>query len=401
MRALEDIQYVVGNIGALTHLPGRIYKLGKLLFYQSTVPLLKDPFLLDKDRALCISGPLGYYQSEYGYYYGILHVEGHQIVLGPMKNPAVSMQGLRSMAFSLDLPVSSAEEFAAGMESLPRIDLMALLQILCLIDFSLTGKRTSLENIAIDEEQQGALQEELGKNQAERALDDTELETAQSLSALNIENRLMDMVMRGDLAALQGFLSSAPAVKGGTVAREQLRQMKNIFIVTTTLVSRAAIRGGMDVGAALGLSDAYIQKCELSDSPAQITELNYRLILDYAERVAQIRLGKDPSALVIKVSNYVQKHLSEPIKVEDIAKDLYMGRSRLSTNFKKETGMDLSSFITGLKINEAKRLLRYTDKTFAAISLYLGFSSQSHFTRVFKKTTDMTPMEYRQLHTHY
>ena len=121
------------------------------------------------------------------------------------------------------------------------------------------------------------------------------------------------MVMRGDVAALNTFFKQAPAVSEGAVAQEQLRQAKNIFIVTATLVSRASIRGGVDVTIALSLSDQYIQKCELADSAAAITELNYRMVLDYAEKVAKLRLGQNPSVLVMKVSNYIQQHLSEAI----------------------------------------------------------------------------------------
>ena len=124
------------------------------------------------------------------------------------------------------------------------------------------------------------------------------------------------------------------------------------------------------------------------------------MVLDYAERVEKIRFGQNPSKLVIDVSNYVQAHLSDAIKTSDIANALYMGRSRLSTNFKKETGMNISDYIMMMKIDEAKRILRYSEKTFVAISTYLGFSSQSHFTKVFKKYTELTPFEYRQRHKH-
>ena len=125
------------------------------------------------------------------------------------------------------------------------------------------------------------------------------------------------------------------------------------------------------------------------------------MILDYVEKVAKMKLGQSPSPMVIKVSNYIQQHLSESIKVDDIAKELYMGRSRLSTNFKNETGINLSDYIMMQKVDEAKRLLRYSDKTFTSISLFLGFSSHSHFTKIFKKYAEMTPFDYRQLHKHY
>ena len=72
-----------------------------------------------------------------------------------------------------------------------------------------------------------------------------------------------------------------------------------------------------------------------------------------------------------------------------------MSRSHLSHSFKSETGMALSDFIMLKKIEEAKKLLRYSDKSLSAISTYLGFSSQSHFSRVFKKYTSENPSVYR------
>lgn len=217
-------------------------------------------------------------------------------------------------------------------------------------------------------------------------------------NTLALEQTLMNIVRKGDTSALREWLDKAPAVRGGIIASNELRQQKNIFIVTATLVSRNAIRGGMDVEEALSLSDSYIQKCELLNSPVTLTNLQYRMILDFTERVEHIRTGKHPSKLVIDVSGYVQRHLSEAITTEDIAKYLFISRSRLSTKFKTEAGINLSDFIMQEKIEEAKRLLRYSDKTSYAISSFLGFASQSHFSLVFKKHTGKTPNEYREAH---
>lgn len=209
----------------------------------------------------------------------------------------------------------------------------------------------------------------------------------------------MTMVRKGDTAALGEWIKSAPAVRGGILAPEQLRQMKNTFIVSTTLVSRAAIRGGMDVEDAFSLSDAYIQKCELLTRPDQILNLQYHMILEYTQKVERIRMGKRPSKLAMEVANYIQHHLSEPITAENIAKELYLSRPYLSRKFIEETGESLTDFILKEKTEEAKRLLRYSEKSLTAISNYLGFSSQSHFSRVFKKYTGTTPGEYREQNT--
>jgi AraC-like DNA-binding protein len=74
---------------------------------------------------------------------------------------------------------------------------------------------------------------------------------------------------------------------------------------------------------------------------------------------------------------------------------LYLRRPYLSRKFIEETGENLTDFILKEKTEEGKRLLRYSDKSLTAISNYLGFSSQSHFSRVFKKYAEITPGEYR------
>ena len=394
---IDDIEYICTNLGNLSGLPVRVFQNEKQIFYYSLVKLSKDPFVVDKDNILRIDNDVTYYQNPYYYYYGIINYQDIKIVVGPTRQIPISEQELKSIAFSLAIPSASFEEFVLEMKSLVALPLMSLLQILCMVNFAITGEKKSLENVAIHEEEQNIIKDEIEKESIKKSTE----QTGSPYNGLDIENRVLDMVMRGDVAALNEFFKHAPALKEGEVAHEQLRQSKNIFIVTATLVSRAAIRGGIDVTASLALSDSYIQRCELANSLSTITELSYRMVLDYAERVAKIRIGQNPSILLVKVSNYIQQHLSDSIKVEDIAKALYMGRSRLSTNFKNETRINLSDYIMTQKIDEAKRLLRYSDKNFTSISTYLGFSSQSHFSKVFKKYTETTPFEYRQLHKHY
>ena len=172
--------------------------------------------------------------------------------------------------------------------------------------------------------------------------------------------------------------------------------MKNTFVVTATLVSRAAIRGGMTAEDALSLSDSFIRSCELLSAPDKIMNLQYHMLFEFTERVERIRLGSSPTKLAVAVANYVQHHLSEPISAEELAGELYLSRPHLSAKFKKETGQTLTDFILRAKTEEAKRLLRYTDKSVTAIGAYLGFSSPGHFSRVFRRYAGRTPSEYRE-----
>ena len=106
--------------------------------------------------------------------------------------------------------------------------------------------------------------------------------------------------------------------------------------------------------------------------------------------------GAPASKLVSDVSNYINRHMSETITVEAIAKEFFLSRSYLSKLFKAESSMSLSDFILTKKTDEAKYLLRYTNKSLTDISLSLGFSSPGHFSRVFKKYASITPHKYRK-----
>ena len=78
-----------------------------------------------------------------------------------------------------------------------------------------------------------------------------------------------------------------------------------------------------------------------------------------------------------------------------MAEELYLSRPYLSAKFKRETGQTLTDYILREKTEEAKRLLRWSDKSASAIASYLGFSSHGHFIKVFKKYAGLTPQEYR------
>ena len=127
-----------------------------------------------------------------------------------------------------------------------------------------------------------------------------------------------------------------------------------------------------------------------------IQNLQYNMLLEYTEQVEKLRRGKYATRLSLDVANYVRHHLSEPVSVEKMAEAFYMSRPYLSGKFRQETGQTLTDFILREKTEEAKRLLRYSEKPLSAISAYLGFSSHAHFSRVFKKYAGVTPGEYRE-----
>ena len=218
-----------------------------------------------------------------------------------------------------------------------------------------------------------------------------------NIRSFAIEKEMIKKVMNGDVEGLIDGATKIPSVSSGNLAPHLLRHSKNFFIKLETIMARAAIEAGLDVDEILLIEEMYIQKCESLNNIDRIKNLQYHMIIDYADRVKKFKqYNGQHSKLVNEVSKYIRAHISEPIKTADIAE--YFGKSRggITTEFKKQTGMNLSDFIKLKKIQEAQELLYETNKSLALISDYLGFSSQSHFTRVFKEITEITPKEYRK-----
>ena len=390
-----DLQYLCTVIGNLSGVPIRLYDGKTLKFAYSFVNLPKDPVELYLEDIWNIHESVGYFVTKIFNYYGIINSGPHKIIIGPTRQTGNTDQELRELAFQLDVAPTDTDDFVIGMKSIIRMPLESIMQILCTMNYVLNGERLSLQDIAVfDDQQDGFSKDAVAKQDAQKYSNEN-IPLQDVHNTFELEQTVMTMVRKGDTAALREWIKAAPAVRGGIIAAEQLRQMKNTFIVSVTLASRAAIRGGMDVEDAFSLSDAYIQKCELLNHPDQIMNLHYHMILEYTQKVERIRLGKHPGKLAIDVANYIQHHLSEPITAEAIAKELYLSRPYLSRKFAQETGQSLTEFVLKEKTEEAKRLLRYSDKSLTDISSYLGFSSQSHFSRVFKKYAACTPGEYR------
>lgn len=390
-----DLIYLCKTIGNLSGIPIRIYQNKLLIFYYSLVDLPKDPVCVYEEEILRISENIGYFVTDHFYYYGIVNYNEYQIVIGPTRQIPDSKQELRELAFRADISSNDTAAFILNMQCILHMPLESIMQILCTINYVLNDEKKTLEDISIYETDQEALNRFILELQEANDVQEIYLNSPDLHNTYHIEQKIMHMVEYGDSVSLRQWLSDAPALKSGILAADQIRQMKNTFIVSVTLTSRAAIRGGMTIEDSMQLSDVYIQKCEFLTSPDRIMNLQYHMVLDFTEHVEKIRGGLQSSKLIIDVSNYILHHLSDSITTVDIARELYISRSHLSRCFKKETGKSLSHFIMEKKIEEAKRLLLYPDKSLAAISTYLGFSSQSHFSRVFKQFTNESPSKYQ------
>ncbi len=221
----------------------------------------------------------------------------------------------------------------------------------------------------------------------------------------NHEVRECHCVETGDIEGLKKVLNEDFTGRLGKVGFDPLRQEINIGIVTITIASRAAIRGGLHYEQAFYISDISIQKMEQCHDVATVRQIYRNAEYQYCSLVHELKEQSAASPANIENKNisrckdYISAHLHGKITVSEIASAIGLEANYLSALFRKQEHITLKSYILREKIRLIKNLLTYSQYSYIKIATYLGFSSQSHLCREFKKETGMTPKEYRERYT--
>lgn len=181
----------------------------------------------------------------------------------------------------------------------------------------------------------------------------------------------------------------------GTLSKQPLQNMKYHFTISTAVIARECIDGGLSLPESYSMSDYYIQHVDIASSLDEISDLHDEMCLAYAKRMHELNKQSIASRAVSKCIDYIYEHLHTRITIDILAELCGLSEAYLSRLFKKETGYTISSYILSKKLETAKSMLAYSDYSIAEISASLAFPSQSYFSNALKKECGLTPLKYR------
>ncbi|WP_163537985.1 helix-turn-helix domain-containing protein [Gracilibacillus sp. YIM 98692] len=173
-----------------------------------------------------------------------------------------------------------------------------------------------------------------------------------------------------------------------------VRNKKNFAISAITLATRSAIDGGINHELAKTLSDEMIVKVEEAKTANQVIHLHVQALETFAEYVYHHKRNKY-SKLLKDCLDYIYMYIYEELSLTELAEFVNVSPGYISTQFKKEVGMPVSHYIQKEKVEEAKKLMSFTNQSLTEISQKLQFTDQSYFTKIFKKYTNITPKQYK------
>lgn len=207
-----------------------------------------------------------------------------------------------------------------------------------------------------------------------------------------------ELLKLGDLSAVEEAQRKFTGPNMGILSDDPVRNYQYLFVASITVACRFCMEGGMPTEEAFNLSDLYIRQVDKCADVQSICALHGEMMTDYGRRMQRVNRGQVYSRPVYQCLDYIDQHLQEPLTVALLAEQLGLSASYLSVLFKRETRETLSGCIRRKRVDTAKTLLQYTQYTSSEIAEYLCFSTDSHFSRIFRRYTGLTPGEYRKRH---
>ncbi len=331
---------------------------------------------------------------EPGYFLGIARLaEDAWLLLGPAGPQRPKREAVLDMCREVIVP-DLLLSFCDLLSGVPTYSYRRFSMALSLAIRLCAGRSVPLEDILL-------CNNTLQQDTVEQVWQDTlfharEQEEPARHTAVSFETGILDAIEHGDPAQLrQRFLQPAGGSEG-LMSLDILRQSKYTFVSFVTMVTRAAIRGGMPPEAAFSLSDSYCQQMDRLMSPADVDALSYKMAMDFCGKVGQFQAAGERSPELRRCMDYIGQNLHRPIRAEELAEYSGVSARSLSARFRRELGVSIPAYIQGERLREAAYLLAASELSLSEISAYLQFSSQSYFTKRFREQFGCTPNQFRK-----
>lgn len=114
----------------------------------------------------------------------------------------------------------------------------------------------------------------------------------------------------------------------------------------------------------------------------------------------KIGAAREPDAqeerTITGITRYLQEHMAEDVSLGVLAEEFHLNPQYISQLFKSEVGVGFLAYLTGIRMERAKKLLLTSDLPVGEVAQQAGYGDYRVFTKVFKKNEGLTPSQYRR-----
>ncbi|MBH0356840.1 helix-turn-helix domain-containing protein [Bacillus toyonensis] len=402
-----DLQHLCDLVHKTFNVPIHLLSADKKTLYHSTSGDVYSPLYSSKEEHLSdiyqendpYNFPL-FRGNRYLENFILIHIANHDyikgtIIIGPTINP----KGSDDITIKLRKEFNSndkIQERLAYYQCLPEIKKTTLIDMGILLHYMIFNEKL---DVGIVLEKNKVLEEVPYKIvKPDLYILKRQQDNIENSNAALIHN-FFSTIKEGDKEALrQYFYVLSHKNNGLALMDDPFRDLKSSGIIAITLAARYAIDGNLPTDIAFSLSFLYIQTLEQLDEINSVERLIEDALCTFADRVKEYNAQKYSNTITTCI-NYISKNIYDRIFLNELANHLDISPNYLSKLFKKEVGIPLIEYIQRERVEEAKKLLALTTYPLSDIYNWLNFNDHSYFIKVFKKSTNMTPRQYREKYT--
>jgi len=144
--------------------------------------------------------------------------------------------------------------------------------------------------------------------------------------------------------------------------------------------------------------DLYASVERVAEDAPTVTELvaPYRRLVSDIESALQSSTSARQNRSTRRALSFIREHLSEPLRLAQVARVAGFAPGYFSKLFKREEGVTFEDHVRQVRVARAKQMLTSTSLSVERVGKLSGFAGRSHFQRVFKEAVGSTPLAYRQ-----
>ena len=173
-----------------------------------------------------------------------------------------------------------------------------------------------------------------------------------------------------------------------------LEGVKKGTLELITLISRAAIDGGVESNISFDICREFNTRIDFYKTSEELFDGIYDVILKLLD-IVYLLIDNNQHATLKKAKAYINDNYNKDITIKSIASYLYISDYYLCHLFKKNLNYTVNDYITRVRIEKSVELMDNREMNIKDIMYKVGFNSQSHFTKTFKKILGVTPGVYR------
>lgn len=290
-------------------------------------------------------------------FYGILRQNSETeeyLLIGPVFATAITKDIVRKYMKEHIIANDHREEIFQYLSVIPHYSYYQFINLILFLEFTLNGRTIQIEDyFHISECEQ---KEAIAAQHIKSSYDTRE--TDKIHGSYSFEQQIFHHIQNGNSDALVQLLysfSKSKNINEGVVGNSPVRQAKNVLIANAAIIGKmVAIPGGMDIEQAYQLIDIYSQECEQLQTIDAVANLQFHMILDFTNRIAQAKLPKGISSEIHSCIQYINHHINRPVSIQDVADHIKRSRAYTMEHLKKLLASVLASILTMPKSRKPK-----------------------------------------------